>query len=318
MSKSSRGTRRADHEEHEEHVNHEAWVIPYADMLTLLMALFLVMFAMGRVDTEKFDALSESLRSNLGGTSQFVPLGDGAGLAPIDGGLGILEGLSLLTAAGEVPNTIAAPANASAGGDADTGARTDGANGSPAIVNAPPSDADIALAVQREAYAVAENAYADLAKVESLVRFHANAGGLGDAVGFRLEARGLVVTIVTDQVLFADGRADIQASGVEVLDIVSDALRDTDNRIAVEGHTDSRPISTARFPSNWELSTTRATSVLRYLVDRTGFDPDRISAAGYADTRPVAGNYTVEGAARNRRVEIVVLSSAPLDPLLAG
>lgn len=316
MSKSSRGTRRADHEEHEEHVNHEAWVIPYADMLTLLMALFLVMFAMGRVDTEKFDALSESLRSNLGGTSQFVPLGEGAGLAPMDGGLGILEGLSLRSVAEEVPSTIAAPANASTADD--SGDRANDASESTATVNAPPSDADIALAVQREAYAVAEEAYADLAKVESLVRFHADAGGLGDAVGFRLEARGLVVTIVTDQVLFADGRADIQASGVEVLDIVSDALRDTDNLIAIEGHTDSRPISTARFPSNWELSTTRATSVLRYLVDRNGFDPDRISAAGYADTRPVAGNDTVEGAARNRRVEIVVLSSAPLDPLLAG
>lgn len=327
MSKTSRGRRREEHEEHEEHVNHEAWVIPYADMLTLLMALFLVMFAVGRVDSEKFEALSESLRTNFGGTSQVVPIGGAGGFAPlngmgIDGGPGILDGLGLHTPTDAVPDTIAAPAAAAGSldrpgetGDPEAEASSGDATGQ--IVSAPPSDADIALAVQREAYAAAQGAYADLAAVEALVRAHALADGLGDAIGFRLEGRGLVVTIVTDRVLFADGSADIQGTGMEVLDVVAAALRNTDNSIAVEGHTDSRPISTARFPSNWELSTARATSVLRYMVDHKGFDADRISAAGYADTRPVASNDTPEGTARNRRVEIVVLSSAPLDPLLA-
>lgn len=303
MSGTSRGRRREDHEQHEEHVNHEAWVIPYADMLTLLMALFLVMFAVGRVDAEKFEAVSESLRANFGGTGQIAPFGAGPGIldGPGIGGSGI--GGSGIDAV----RTGAAVAGVSATG------------GSHAVTaSGPPSDAELALAMQREAYATAEAAYADLAEVRELVQEHADAGGLGHAVDFRVESRGLVVTIVTDQVLFADGRADVQETGIEVLDIVTAALRDTENLIAVEGHTDARPISTARFPSNWELSTARATSVLRHLVDRSGFDPARISAAGYADTRPIATNATPEGKAKNRRVEIVVLSSAPLDPLLTG
>lgn len=310
MSK-SRGAKREHHEEHEEHVNHEAWVIPYADMLTLLMALFLVMFAMGRTDNEKFEAVSESLRANFGGP-RLVSLGSGVGASPIDGGLGILDTIVAAAAAagegtdehgvGDPPVTLPAISPAP----------------EPQVVHLPPTDADVALAMQQEAYTVAEEAYTELAALEALVQSHADASGIGHALDFRLEARGLVVTIVTDQVLFADGRAEIQPAGVEVLAIVADALLPRTNLVAIEGHTDSRPIATTRFPSNWELSTARATSVLRYLVDRNGFDPDRLSAAGYADTRPVAPNDTVDGAARNRRVEVVVLSSVSLDPILGN
>jgi chemotaxis protein MotB len=78
----------------------------------------------------------------------------------------------------------------------------------------------------------------------------------------------------------------------------------------VEGHTDDRPISTAQFPSNWELSTARASAVLRYLVARHGIAPARMSAAGYADQRPVASNATTGGRARNRRVDLAILSLA--------
>lgn len=311
MSK-SRGAKREHHEEeHEEHVNHEAWVIPYADMLTLLMALFLVMFAMGRTDTEKFEAVSESLRANFGGP-QLVSLGSGIGPSPIDGGLGILDTLAAAAAAAGAGPVEAGVGDPSPGDLAEPVPEPE-----PQIVHVPPTDADVALAMQQEAYTVAEEAYAELAALEALVQLHADASGIGHALDFRLEARGLVVTIVTDQVLFADGRAEIQPDGVGVLEIVADALSPTTNLVAIEGHTDSRPIATSRFPSNWELSTARATSVLRYLVDRNGFDPDRLSAAGYADTRPVASNDTVEGAARNRRVEVVVLSSVSLDPILA-
>ena len=83
-----------------------------------------------------------------------------------------------------------------------------------------------------------------------------------------------------------------------------------------QGHTDSRPISTSRFPSNWELSTSRATAVLRFLAG-TGIDPGRLSAMGYGDTHPVGDNATAEGQARNRRVEIIVLTDVTLEPILA-
>ena len=92
--------------------------------------------------------------------------------------------------------------------------------------------------------------------------------------------------------------------------MVADALMDVPNHVMIEGHTDSRPISTARYPSNWELSTARATSVLRYLVETRGFPGERASAAGYADTHPVEAGTSASALARNRRVEIVVLSTA--------
>ena len=90
--------------------------------------------------------------------------------------------------------------------------------------------------------------------------------------------------------------------------MVADALTDLPNAVVVEGHTDSRPISTSRYPSNWELSTARATSVLRYLVEARGLAGERVAAAGYADTHPVSEGDDAGSLARNRRVEIVVLA----------
>jgi chemotaxis protein MotB len=133
--------------------------------------------------------------------------------------------------------------------------------------------------------------------------------GIGDNVSFRQEKRGLVVTIITDQVLFLSGDANLETGGTMILDEVVDALKKIDNQILIEGHTDSRPISNGRFPSNWELSTTRATKVLRYFVDNKGFPSNRIAASGYGETRPVADNSTASGQSKNRRVELVVLSS---------
>lgn len=278
----SRGRKRPghgpDHEEHEEHVNHEAWVIPYADMLTLLMALFLVLFAVGRVDTEKFKKLAESFRSEFGAGSssaQVVDLGGGAA-GPLDGGSGVLD------------------------------------LGEAAVPEARAAEASDALAEKESAEAAAQATASALEGVREAVQLHADAAGLGNAIGFRTEERGLVVTIVTDQVLFEPGRAELQAAGLQILDIITDALAQTPYDLAVEGHTDSRPISTSRFPSNWELSTARATSVLRYLVDVHGLDPARLAASGYADTRPLDGSATPEAQARNRRVEIVVLSDVAL------
>jgi chemotaxis protein MotB len=88
------------------------------------------------------------------------------------------------------------------------------------------------------------------------------------------------------------------------------------NDVAIEGHTDNQPISSARYPSNWELSNARATSVLRYMLDHDGLPASRLSSTGYADTKPVADNATPEGKAKNRRVEIVVLAQVPLTPAL--
>jgi chemotaxis protein MotB len=117
-----------------------------------------------------------------------------------------------------------------------------------------------------------------------------------------------VVTVVTDDVLFAPGSATLEASGRRVLDVLAPTLTEFDNPIMIEGHTDDRPINTDRFPSNWELSSHRATTVLRELVDAHHLDPRRLSASGYGEQHPIGDNSTAEGRAANRRVELVIVS----------
>ena len=196
--------------------------------------------------------------------------------------------------------------------DGGTGVLDLGAAAVPEAAQAEAAAAQAALDEKEAAEAEANATVDDLAGVQAEVLEHAEALGLGDSLGFRTEARGLVVTIVTDQVVFAPGQADLQIGGLQILDIIAEALSDTPYDLSIEGHTDSRPISTGRYPSNWELSTARATSVLRYLIDWHGFDPHRLSAAGYADTHPLVAGDTPEAQTKNRRVEVVVLSEVDL------
>lgn len=272
----SHGKRRHHHEEeHEEHGNHEAWVIPYADVLTLLMALFLVLWALGNPDKEKTQVAAESFRRSIGGLGG-IDIGFGGG--PVSaGGDSILEGSGpALVDNKEGPESL------------------------PLVDPLVVESTDDAGKVPGD----------PLTKVEEAIREIAERSGLTTVLGARRESRGLVVTIVSDRVLFVPGQAEVQPEGIAILDVIADALRDIPNQIMVEGHTDSSPIATARFPSNWELSTSRATSVVRYLIDKRGIAPRRVSAVGYADTRPISEGNAPAARAKNRRVEIVVLSTA--------
>lgn len=118
--------------------------------------------------------------------------------------------------------------------------------------------------------------------------------------------RGVVLTL-QEQVLFETGQAEIINAGRPFLDKVRRLLDNIPNFVKVEGHTDNRPISTFRYPSNWELSAARASSVIRYLAINNQLDPARFTAVGYGDTRPVANNNSPENWEKNRRVEIVIL-----------
>jgi len=122
-----------------------------------------------------------------------------------------------------------------------------------------------------------------------------------------MDDRGIVVTLL-DKVLFSSGKADIKAGGKETLAKVSAVLEDIPNDISIEGHTDNEPIKRSRYlyKSNWELSTARGTNVLHFMEEQ-GIFPERLSATGYGEYRPVAENDTKEGRQRNRRVEIVIL-----------
>ncbi|MGD2036882.1 MAG: OmpA family protein [Desulfobacterales bacterium] len=111
-----------------------------------------------------------------------------------------------------------------------------------------------------------------------------------------------------DQVLFDFGRAAINPAGSIFLDKIADALSKIPYAVRVEGHTDNVPIQTRRFPSNWELSVARAVSVVKYFAEVSNIDPKRLSAVGYGESRPVAANDSPSDRAKNRRVEILLLT----------
>lgn len=127
-------------------------------------------------------------------------------------------------------------------------------------------------------------------------------------VHLEMLSKGLVITFV-DEILFGSGKAKIRKSAYSVLNRVADVLNNqaANRDIAIEGHTDNQPIKKSKWKSNWELSTARATSVLHYLIDKKNLAPQRLSAIGYGEYRPVASNKTTAGRQQNRRVEITIL-----------
>jgi chemotaxis protein MotB len=264
-----------DHEEHEE-ANHERWLLTYADMITLLMVLFIVLFAISVVDRKKFAALADGLSHNFGATNKVLPAGTG-----------VLDG-------GRTSNN-------------DQGQLTN----NPAQPLSPIDQAELSKQLQQQVAKqnLLKQEQATLAGAQQQIEAALKAKGLQNSASFKLTSRGLVVSIVTDQVLFDTGKADLKPVGQEVLDAVAPAVRKLPNDISIEGHTDNVPIYGGPFASNWELSAVRATTVLRYLVAAQGLDPSRMSATGYADTKPVVPNDTPAHQAQNRRVELVVLSS---------
>ncbi len=132
-----------------------------------------------------------------------------------------------------------------------------------------------------------------------------------DKVQLLLDDRGLVVRLA--EIGFYDsGSSDLKQDGLKIVDLLAAALSNLENDIRVEGHTDNVPIKTSKYPSNWELSTARATTLIEYFVGKHGFDPNRMSASGCGEFRPLADNDTPEHRALNRRVDIIVMNEGSM------
>jgi chemotaxis protein MotB len=274
-------SRKKHHEEHDEHVNHEAWVIPYADLLTLLMGLFLVLWSLGQTDLAKAAKVQAGFAAELG-------------VGPAGGQLG----------------------GAAASQTAGTSDKTPEGQDVVDLRNKL-SEAD-AIQAQAEARAADIRAeQAELKQAQQQIQAQLDARGLSDKVQMRLEPQGLIV-VATDGLLFGSGSAALGDAGQRAIDIIAEPMKSLSQPIRIEGHTDNTPIATGQFPSNWELSSGRASTVLRHLVEQFGLPAGRVSAAGYADTRPVAGNDTAAGRAANRRVEIVLIATKASAPLPTG
>jgi chemotaxis protein MotB len=146
----------------------------------------------------------------------------------------------------------------------------------------------------------------ELQQLKAKLDLWAKQHGLANFVRTVIDPRGLVIRILTDRVLFDSGSAVLKPGALALLDEVAKLLNvDQLHPITVAGHTDNQPIQTAQFPSNWELSSARATNVVEFFI-RHAVNPLRLSATGYADLHPVASNATPEGRALNRRVEIIL------------
>ena len=278
------GALRRHEEEHEEHENHERWLVSYADMMTLLMVLFIVMFAISQVDTRKFMELKTGLESGFGAPVTFAAGSDhlldpGGSVAP--------DTVNLAAAAGS-SKTVSAAKDATA------------AN--------PVNPASVAQLVNATSKAQVAREVENLQRAKQKIQAALTHAGLQHSATFRFDERGLVVSIATDKVLFASGSATLEPEGQRILDAIAPTLDGLPNRISVDGHTNSIPINTPEFPSNWELSVARATGVLRYLIRVHHLPPDRLSATGFADTQPLIPLSDPRSTVANRRVEVVVIA----------
>jgi chemotaxis protein MotB len=284
------GRKRAKKHEEEEHENHERWLVSYADMVTLLMCLFIVLFAMSQVDQAKFAALSAGLSASFGAPINAMP-----GTSP-EGSV-----LDALPSAVDIAAGIA-PGEQASREDIDAAAAQ--------------AAAERAQRVAGEARA----AYDDLAEARAKIEAALAAAGYAGAARFEIDERGLVVHIVADQVLFDAEQADLRPEGAVILDAVAPTLISLPNELAIEGHANHLPVTRGGiWPSNWELSAFRATTVVRYLA--TGGVPEtRMSADGYSSTEPLVPESDPTAITVNRRVDIVVLStaSAEANALLPG
>ncbi|MCU1427807.1 MAG: flagellar motor rotation protein MotB [Actinomycetia bacterium] len=262
-------------EEHEEHANHEAWVIPYADLLTLLMAMFIALFAMSTVDVSKAKAVAAGFNDALNGPS-------------LDKGVfSAASNDTPLSASGAAANST--PSGGTVGLDTPNSKLKQFADQH--------TNLQAAHTVEQQS----------LRAVEKQIQQKAAQLGLAGKLNLTLEDNGLVVTLLTDQVLFDSGSALVKPQGDNLLQVVEQALTGIDNPLEIIGYTDSNPINSAQYPSNWELSSARADAVVRFF-ESIGMDRTRMNPKGRADLDPVASNATPEGQAQNRRVEIVVQS----------
>lgn len=206
------------------------WLNTYADLMSLLLTFFVLLFSMSSVNANKFQTFIQS----------------------IGGGMGVKQISNL-----------------------DLGSNQQSSND-------------------------------QLRKIYNNLNKYISENQLKGSVKLVLNERGLIIRFV-DGVLFDTGKADLKPESIIILDKISSVLKSCDYPIKVEGHTDDVPIYNSKYPSNWELSTDRAVTVLKHLVNKHGISPERLSAEGFGEYRPIVPNTSDSNRAKNRRVDIVIL-----------
>ncbi len=226
----------------EEHENAERWLLTYADLITLLLAFFIMMYVFSKKDAYKYDEVASHLKTIFSGGTGLAGKGSVTATSPID-----------------------MPSRGASSGE-----------------------------IKRQL----EGEFVDKNRDKSG----------SENISVLSDERGIVIRVL-DKAFFDEGRAELKEGAKSALDKIVPIIKGVENHIRIEGHTDNVPINTSEFKSNWELSVRRATEVVRYFIEKRGLPPERISATGYAEYRPISQNNSPKNRALNRRIEIIVAKS---------
>ena len=257
----------------QEHVNHERWLVSYADFITLLFAFFVVLYSSSQVDKRKAGRLALAIQVAFQELGVFQASNTKVPMKDEDA----------------IPfEKVQIVENVSKDSDLKR------------IVN--PMKGVLSSASEPQSLQEAQAAIQKALNPEIQRR----------EVSMSMRREGLVVSL-KEMGFFDSGSANVRPGALDAISRLSVVLKERPENLRIEGHTDNIPIHTARFASNWELSTSRATGLIQLLITNYGLPPSHLSAAGYGEFHPVASNDTAEGRAQNRRLDVVIL--APFQPL---
>jgi chemotaxis protein MotB len=252
---------------HEEEHMDETWLVPYSDILTLLLALFVILFAMSSVDAQKFNVLSRAFNQMFTGGTGIMNFSSTVPTGPTD---------MKNDAKVEMQQNQAQKTN---------------------------SELDKQIEANAEAYKKDQQ---ELYAIQTKVNTYIQNNSLTDKLQTSLTSEGLLVTI-RDNVLFDSGSADVRPQDIQMAQEISALLvMDPPRSIIISGHTDNVPIKNSKYASNWELSVMRAVNFMKVILQNGSLDPKWFSAKGFGEYQPVASNDTPEGKSKNRRVEILI------------
>ncbi|MCY9665061.1 flagellar motor protein MotB [Paenibacillus alginolyticus] len=255
---------------HEEHVNHERWLITYADLITLLLVFFIIMYAMSKVDVQKYSVLAQALNMQFQKADSVL-----------DKGFGVSGQMT--------PKQ----------GDADSKDK----DATKHNVNDQKEEKDKTKPEESEK----EKREKELQDLLKQVQAYINDQNLEAQVSASDTERGVAITL-NDLFLFDLGKADLKTASYPILQKLASLIPTLNSKVSIEGHTDNLPLATGNpFKDNWGLSFARSLSVLRYFSDTAKLDNNKFIATAYADTMPKVANTSDENRSKNRRVEIIVL-----------
>ncbi|GAB2729411.1 OmpA/MotB family protein [Nocardioides pakistanensis] len=265
--------RRAPEEEHE---NHERWMVSYADMVTLLMVMFIVLYAISQVDVAKFNALKEGMAAGFGNTSS--------------------------------------PFQGATSGNQDPGSQAI-APISPSLDGVDPSTTEqvsrsLAEEERKKRYAAASAEVARLQELQKRIQEVLRRRGLAGDVQMKIDSRGLTISLVSRHIVFQNDVADLTRRGRRVLDVLAPVLREIPEYIDVDGHTNQVKVKPKYYDTDWDLSSARAVTVLRYLNERKGIPGRRLSARAFGHEKPLIDPKHKLSQMLNKRVDVVVISGA--------